>query len=160
VTIFYLALVRIGLGFIFLWAFLDKTFGLGFSTEPSRAWIAGGSPTTGYLANATHGPFADFFKALAGNSFVDLLFMLGLLFVGVSFMLGIALRLGGYSGALMLLLMYLSAFPPENNPIVDDHIIYGMIMIAISYSDAGNILGFSKSWAKTGIAKAYPILRD
>ena len=39
------AIARISLGWIFLWAFLDKTFGWGFATPANRAWIAGGSPT-------------------------------------------------------------------------------------------------------------------
>ena len=33
-----LAVLRYATGFIFLWAFLDKTFGLGFSTPVERAW--------------------------------------------------------------------------------------------------------------------------
>ena len=32
-----LAVLRLATGFIFLWAFLDKTFGLGFSTPVERA---------------------------------------------------------------------------------------------------------------------------
>ena len=35
------------LGFEFLWAFLDKTFGFGYATPAERAWINGGSPTKG-----------------------------------------------------------------------------------------------------------------
>lgn len=27
-----------------MWAFFDKAFGLGYATEPSAAWIHGGSP--------------------------------------------------------------------------------------------------------------------
>ena len=54
------------MGFIFLWAFLDKTFGLGVATPADKAWIAGGSPTTGFLSNAVQGPFATFFNSLAG----------------------------------------------------------------------------------------------
>jgi hypothetical protein len=69
------ALLRISLGFIFLWAFADKTFGLGFATTSANAWINGGSPTYGFLTFATKGPFADFFKSLAGNNFVDIVFM-------------------------------------------------------------------------------------
>jgi hypothetical protein len=33
--------VRLAIGFEFLWAFLDKTFGLGYSTPVGRAWIHG-----------------------------------------------------------------------------------------------------------------------
>ena len=37
----WLAVLRLATGFIFLWAFLDKTFGLGFSTPVERAWLDG-----------------------------------------------------------------------------------------------------------------------
>ena len=94
------ALLRISTGFIFLWAFLDKMFGLGFATcrdattsvinsGCADAWTQGGSPTTGFLGNAVTGPFADFYHNLAGLAWVDWLFMLGLLFVGVGLMFGI-----------------------------------------------------------------------
>ena len=44
-----LAALRVVLGFHFLnWAFVDKLFGFGFATVPEKAWINGGSPTTGY----------------------------------------------------------------------------------------------------------------
>ena len=39
-----LGLLRILMGWLFLWTFLDKTFGLGFATTAEKAWIAGGSP--------------------------------------------------------------------------------------------------------------------
>ncbi|HST84100.1 MAG TPA: hypothetical protein VLL08_20360, partial [Kineosporiaceae bacterium] len=56
------AALRIGLGWIFLWAFLDKLFGLGHETESKAAWINGGSPTNGFLSHATTGPFADLYQ--------------------------------------------------------------------------------------------------
>ena len=60
---FVLALLRIAVGFIFLWSFLDKTFGLHYSTGPSRAWINGGTPAQSYLTGATTGkPLASFFE--------------------------------------------------------------------------------------------------
>ena len=64
--VFSIITLRILMGFIFLWAFLDKTFGLGVATPADKAWIAGGSPTTGFLSNAVQGPFATFFNSLAG----------------------------------------------------------------------------------------------
>src|SRR5690625_6651809 len=56
-----LGLVRIFIGFYFLWAFADKLLGLGFSTPKEGAWINGGSPTTGFLGGSIEGgnPFAD-----------------------------------------------------------------------------------------------------
>ena len=44
-----LAALRIVVGFIFLWTFLDKTFGLGFSTPRQMAWINGGQPAQGFI---------------------------------------------------------------------------------------------------------------
>ena len=80
----WLAVARIGVGFIFLWAFLDKTFGLGYSTASAKAWIVGGSPTSGFLGHVSAGPLRTFFNALAGSGLVDALFMLGMLAVGVA----------------------------------------------------------------------------
>src|SRR6476620_930587 len=71
-----IAALRIATGFVFLWAFLDKTFGLGYSTPDARAWINGGSPTNGFLSHVDYGPFKGFFNAIAGNPIADWLFML------------------------------------------------------------------------------------
>ena len=54
------AAARVSLGWIFLWAFLDKLFGLGHETKSAQAWIHGGSPTYGFLAKGAKGPIADF----------------------------------------------------------------------------------------------------
>src|SRR4051812_31281326 len=61
-----LAVLRISTGFVFLWAFLDKTFGLGYSTPSARAWIHGGSPTQGFLKSVDVGPFQSTYHAIAG----------------------------------------------------------------------------------------------
>ena len=42
-----LAVARIALGWTFLWAFVDKLFGLGFATAAEDAWINGGSRRSG-----------------------------------------------------------------------------------------------------------------
>ena len=79
-----MVLLRLSMGFIFIWAFFDKVFGLGFATTAEKAWINGASPTLGFLKFAVKGPFADIFHNLAGIAIVDWLFMLGLLFVGLT----------------------------------------------------------------------------
>ncbi len=122
-----ISLIRICLGFIFMWAFVDKLFGLGFATTSAKAWINGGSPTSGFLSFATKGPFTEIFKMLSGNNFVDILFMVGLLFVGVTLIFNFWVKWGSLAGLLMVVLMYLAVLPPENNPIIDDHIIYALV---------------------------------
>ncbi|MDP2629657.1 MAG: hypothetical protein Q8P45_03085 [Candidatus Harrisonbacteria bacterium] len=134
-------IMRIALGWIFLWAFLDKLIGLGFSSCRTAegaiesfcqsAWLSGGSPTAGFLSFATKGPFAGFFQSLAGSAALDWIFMLGLLFIGLSLILNIKTKLGAYAGVLLLLLMYSAALPPEHNPVIDEHIIYALVLLYI-----------------------------
>ncbi len=127
-----LVALRVVMGFTFLWAFLDKTFGLGFATTADKAWIQGGSPTSGFLANAVKGPFAELFHSLAGVAVVDWLFMLGLLFVGLTLLLNRYVFWGAIAGITMMLLMWLALLFPENNPIVDDHIIYALVLALLA----------------------------
>ena len=120
--------LRIAMSFIFLWAFFDKTFGLGFATTSEKAWINGGSPTTGFLLGAVKGPFAEIFRSLAGVAVVDWLFMLGLLFIGLTLLFNRYVFWGALAGVVMMLLMWLALLFPENNPIVDDHIVYALVL--------------------------------
>lgn len=151
-------LLRLVMGWTFLFAFLDKLIGLGFTTVPDKAWLAGGSPTFGFLKFATKGPFVEFFQSLAGNGLVDFLFMAGLLFIGISLTLGIFVKLSSFSGMLMLLLMYIAGFiPPEHNPLTDEHIINALIMIGLLFSHSGRYLGFGKLWSNTKFVQKYPI---
>lgn len=129
-----LALTRILLGFVFLWAFLDKTFGLGFSTAAEKAWVAGGSPTSGFLKMGVNpeSPFATFFNGLAGNGLIDALFMTGLLGIGLSLMVGIGLRIAAVSGTILMLLIWATQMPLTTNPLVDDHIVYASLLWVIA----------------------------
>ena len=129
-----LAASRILLGFVFLWAFLDKTFGLGFATAADKAWVAGGSPTTGFLKMGVNpeSPLAGFFNGLAGNGLIDWLFMLGLLGIGLALVLGVALRVAAAAGTVLMLLMWAALIPLANNPIVDDHIVYAALLWVIA----------------------------
>jgi thiosulfate dehydrogenase [quinone] large subunit len=40
--------------------------------------------------------------------------------------------LGALAGAIMMILMWLAVLPPENNPIVDEHIVYALILVALA----------------------------
>ncbi|RWZ79819.1 MAG: DoxX family membrane protein [Candidatus Chaera renei] len=135
------ALGRLMLGFVFFWAFLDKLLGLGVNTPPAKAWLAGDSPTTGFL-RGVEGPFAGFFHTLAGQAWVDWLFMLGLLGVGAALLLGVGVRLAAISGSALLLLMWAASLPLKHNPVVDDHLVYIALLAIIAtapkkYSLAG-----------------------
>lgn len=157
---YYWGLLRLSLGFIMLWAFVDKLFGLGFATTHDKAWLAGNSPTFSFLKFGTKGPFAIWFQMIAGSPIVDWLFMMGLMLIGLALLFGIGVRLAGYGGALMMLLMYLaSATPPLNNPLIDEHIIYAIIFLAFTAVDPGLTFGFGRCWSEIPMVKKFPILK-
>lgn len=154
-----LAILRFGTGFIFLWAFLDKTFGLGFSTPVERAWINGGTPSQGFLnSDAVVGPLKPFFASIA-SPLTDLLFMAGMLGIGLAVMLGIGLRVSAVAGSILMVLMYLAEWPfaantGSNNPLVDYHIVYALALVAIAATAAGDTWGFGRPW------RSLPVVRD
>jgi thiosulfate dehydrogenase (quinone) large subunit len=151
------AAIRLSIGWVFLWAFLDKTFALGHETGVDAktgavdyfgpaAWIHGGSPTAGFLGFGTKGPLAGFYQTLAGNAFVDWIFMLGLLGIGLALMLGIGMRIAAVSGAVMLIMMWSAVLPPANNVFMDDHIIYALALVLLALVGAGRTFGFGRQW--------------
>lgn len=167
-------ITRISLGLVFLWAFLDKTFGLNYATCRVRengqltekfgdfmcknAWIKDGAPTKGFLSGAS-GPFGDMFNSMAGNAFCDWLFMIGLLGIGVALVLGIGMRIAAYSGALLMILMWMALLPLDNHPFMDDHIVYALVLIGLWRVNDAQVFGFGKPWAKTQLVNRYPILK-
>ena len=144
---YFWALTRIALGWVFFWSFLDNLLGLGFSTPSEEAWIRGGSPTAGFLQFGTAGPLADFYAGLADSVVVEWLFMFGLLGLGVALLLGIFMHLAAYGGALFVLLLWSAHLPPENNPVVDQHIVYLFVLLGLMAANAGRTWGLGDWWS-------------
>ncbi|HEY3870463.1 MAG TPA: hypothetical protein VGM10_19010 [Actinocrinis sp.] len=164
-----IALLRVGTGFVFLWAFLDKTFGLGYSTPSSRAWIHGGSPTKGYLSSVSVGPFQSWFNAWAGQAWADWLFMIGLAGIGAALVLGIGVRFAAVAGILLVAFMWFAAFPParytstgaatgSTNPFVDEHVMDALALLAVGVFGAANRFGLGALWAKLPFVKQHRVL--
>ena len=155
-----LAVLRLSTGFIFLWAFLDKTFGLGFSTPVAKSWINGGTPSQGFLNSpAVVGPLKPFFAAIASPT-SDVLFMIGMLAIGVAVMLGIGLRVSAVVGTVILLFMYLAewtfgANSASTNPVIDYHIIYALALIVVAVLSAGDGWGFGLAWKRLSFVQSH-----
>jgi thiosulfate dehydrogenase [quinone] large subunit len=169
-----LAVLRIAFGLTFLWAFFDKLLALGFATGRSvnpetgaetvdrfgdAAWINGHSPTEGFLTFGADGPFKDFYNDIAGAAWADWLFMIGLLGIGLALTLGIGMRVAAISGAILYILMWTVVLPPDNNPVLDDHILGAITLIALAALNAGSTWGFGRVWSHTELVKNTPILR-
>ena len=153
-----LALLRVATGLVFLWAFVDKTFGLGYATPGERAWIVGGSPTAGFLGSVDAGPFRSAFQAVAGAWWVDGLFMLDLLGIGVAVTAGVALRISAVAGTVMMALMWLAEWPlarfaadgspsGSTNPLIEYHVIYALVLVVLAATYAGDTWGLGRWWA-------------
>ena len=166
-----LGILRITLGFIFLWAFLDKMFGLGFGTSPANAWIAGASPTKGFLqiyGINQNSPFAFIFTDGLGSFYqlVDIAYMGMLLFAGIGLMTGIFVRLSSISTIIFLASVYLgewminpAAGTVSFNPLIDEHIIYILILGLFLIIPVGNYLGLGKKWSELSFVQKFPILK-
>lgn len=135
--------LRLVMSFIFIWAFFDKLLGLGFATTSEKAWINGGSPTTGFLSGAVKGPFAEIFHSLAGVPIIDWLFMLGLLFIGMTLLFNKYVFWGALAGIIMMVLMWLALLFPESNPIIDDHIVYALVLALLAIKSKKSASSFS-----------------
>jgi len=162
--------LRLFMGWTFLWAFVDKAFALGFSTgrDPQTgvinffgpdAWIKGGSPTAGFLKFGTKGPFAQFFAGL-NPAWVDWVYMLSVLLIGGALILGIAVRPAAMAGIIWMGLFYAAgAIWPENNPFLDEHVVYVAILAGVAYVGSGRWLGLGSYWARVPLVRKYAILR-
>ncbi|CAM3445041.1 DoxX family protein [Occultella aeris] len=152
-----LAVSRIVIGFTFLWAFLDKLFGLNYSTPAENSWLNGGTPAQGFI-NGIEGPFAGFFGLFA-NPFGDFLFMFALLGIGIAMIGGAGLRIAAVGGTLLMLFMFLAEFPTATtivdgevirgatNPIVDSHWHEALLLIIAAVTLAGDTWGLGKWWS-------------
>jgi thiosulfate dehydrogenase [quinone] large subunit len=171
--------LRLLLGFTFLWAFLDKAFALGFSTGRvlddagntvridffgDAAWIHGASPTAGVVGFALKGPFVDAIHSVTGHqmtatgpavaAWVDWVYMLSMLLIGVGLMTGVMTRLAAAGGIVWLAVFYLAtSIWPEHNPFVDEHMIDAVVLIGIILANAGRYWGLGKAWQRVGWVK-------
>ncbi|GAA3605802.1 DoxX family membrane protein [Kineosporia mesophila] len=158
------AVLRVVTGFIFLWAAIDKTFGLHYSTVSEKAWVNGGSPAKGFLGSIDQGPFASMFNNMAGNVVVDVLFILGMLAVGIAVIAGVAMKISAVSGAIIMAMMWLAEWPlaqttgvgeptGSTNPLIDYHVIYALVLFVLVAVAAGKTWGLGNVWEKLPIVK-------
>jgi thiosulfate dehydrogenase [quinone] large subunit len=169
--------LRLAAGWTFLWAFLDKAFALGFTTgrledgtidffAENGAWLNGGSPTAGVVGFAIEGsPFKDAIQTVTGfqmtelgpqvAGWVDWIYMLSMLLIGLGLVVGIGTRLAAVGGIAWMAIFYgATAIWPEHNPVVDDHVVLAIVLVGLILANAGRYYGLGKAWQRL------PIVRD
>jgi thiosulfate dehydrogenase [quinone] large subunit len=126
--------------------------------NPENNWTA-----AGYLANAIPpgNPFGGMFVAMAGNPLIDMLNMWGLTLTGLGLILGALVRWNAFWGAVMMLFYWLAALqggllaglPLEHGWVVDDHLIYAVLLFGLGAFGAGRILGLDARIEKLSIVR-------
>ena len=140
-----LVATRVALGWLFFYAGITKVLNPNWSAK-------------GYLAGAkTFGAFYQWLLTPHIIPFVNFINEWGLTLLGVSLILGIFVRLSSILGAVLMLLYYFPIlqfpYPNANSYIVDEHIIYALILIFFAALRAGRVMGFDsflKSSSKAG----------
>ena len=130
-------LLRLTMGWIFIWSGFDKLLN-DFSAA-------------GFLTNATQGPFGGWFQDLGTNQtaldIINPLVIWGQILIGITLTFGIFTRGGLFWAAVMMLLFYLAQLPPANNPFMDEHLVYIIVFALLGALGAGRILGLD-AWVE------------
>ena len=79
--------------------------------------------------------------------------MAGLLAVGAALLLGVAMRPACIAGAAMLLLMWSAVLPPANNPFLDEHVIYALVLVGLAAVGAGRTFALGHWWERTELVR-------
>jgi len=148
---FFLFALRVSLGWLMFYAGITKVL--------NPEWSA-----AGYLKGAKM--FTGFYDALLGPAVLPVINFLnawGLTLLGVSLILGIAVRLSGVLGAALMLLYYFPVldfpYPNPHSYIVDEHVIYASALLALASLRAGRVWGLERWGASLPICSRFPALR-
>ena len=145
-----LFLLRIGTGWMMFYAGMTKVL--------NPAWSA-----AGYLTNAA--TFTGFYAWLASPAllpFINFMNEWGLTLLGISLILGIGVRLSSVLGAALMLLYYFPVleFPYlEHSYLVDEHIIYALVLILFAAFRAGRVWGLENWCSRLPMCRRFPGFR-
>jgi thiosulfate dehydrogenase (quinone) large subunit len=130
-------MLRLTMGWIFVWAGFDKLI-RGFSAS-------------GFLLHSTQGPLTFWFHSLGSSqtalNIVNPLVVWGEILIGLTLVFGIFTRAGLFWGAVMMMLYYLAQFPPAQNPFMDYYLVYIVVFALLGALGAGRIAGLD-AWVE------------
>lgn len=169
------ALLRIGLGLMYLWAFISQGLGVTYTNvapteqpppsnsaaaeevqyrwefgyDADKGWISSGfshSPTEAYIEKNAHGPVGALLKALP-TGVTDFGWMFALGGLGIALTFGLFSRIAGWGGLILNLMIWGAAFPPSSNPLIDgEHMAFALSILLLMWIQASNYWGFGRWW--------------
>jgi thiosulfate dehydrogenase [quinone] large subunit len=149
------AVLRIGVGIIFLWAGLEKFLGSGpqgwsaagflsHATDGTLGWpFVTGTPAEGTIFNPTHAFWVSLSQNAAVMQLVNFLVVAGEIGIGIALILGLFTRFAASMGVLMMLLFFVAAWEFETG-IVNQHLTYAIVLAAIAGLGAGKYYGLDE----------------
>jgi thiosulfate dehydrogenase (quinone) large subunit len=161
-----LAVLRVAVGFGFLYAGLDKVVhfdgvnkafnAAGFLKGATAGTLPGSAD--GAIVNPTH----DVWVSLASNgglvSAINFLVVFGEVAIGVALILGLATRFAGVAATLMMALFYVANFSFANGPF-NEQFLYAIVAAFLAYAGAGEHYGIDAIVEKTQTVRRAPALR-
>ncbi|MFB6096964.1 MAG: DoxX family protein [Haloferacaceae archaeon] len=132
-------------------------------SNPENNWTA-----AGFLTHLPEGnPFTGLFASMAGNPLIDILNMWGLTLVGLALILGVLVRWSAFWGAVMMLFYWaaslsgglLAGLPIAHGWVVDDHLVYALLLFGLGAFGAGRILGLDAYLEDLSFVAKNPWLR-
>jgi thiosulfate dehydrogenase [quinone] large subunit len=132
--------------------------------DPSNDWTA-----SGFLLNAIPegNPLAWLWPMFAEMPLIDALNMWGLTLTGLGLILGAFVRWNAFWGAVMMLFYWLAALhggplaglPVAHGWVVDDHLVYALLLFGLGAAGAGRILGLDARLERLDVVRSNPWLR-
>jgi len=131
--------------------------------NPQNDWTA-----AGYLMNVPDGnPLMGLWGSMAGNPLIDMLNMWGLTLTGLAIILGAFVRWSAFWGAIMMLFYWLASLtgglmaglPVAHGWVVDDHIVYAVLLFGLGAFGAGRILGVDAYLEQLEVVRSNPWLK-
>ncbi len=146
-----LFLLRVAMGWMMLYAGITKII------DPK--WSA-----AGYLKGAkVFSGFFDWFLQPGVLPITNFINEWGLTLLGISLILGIGVRLSSILGAVLMMLYYFPIldfpYPNPHSYLVDEHIIYALVLLAFAGLRAGRVWGLENWCQNLPICRKFPRLR-
>ena len=64
------------------------------------------------------------------------------------------MRIAAAAGALLYVLMWTVVLPPENNPVIDDHLLGAVTLVVLALALAGDTWGLGRTWSRLPLVRS------
>lgn len=160
-----IALIRVAMGWVFLFAGIEKLLALGGKPFTAAGFLQFGTAGTwpgvtlaqGDYLNPTH----PFWVSVAGNagliSVINVLVVFGELAIGTALILGLFTRFASIMGVIMLSFFYIAAWDFSLG-IVNEQLMYAIVTGGLGLIGAGKVFGLDAIIEKTEFVRKVPVL--